>query len=273
MYACPRAPCVKHHGVEDPAVVRRSAQSREDAPDAVGQIQKSRFALSSAQICHSEQHQELKKHRKLHLHSAENTTRLPVTALTQRHFKLFDCSEREKQSCKKQLSYLHQGFSDHSLKLFPANRTETNPTINSSTCWVDSGGCFRKHHTFTVSDLNWWTLLLWSSCSIDTQQPERVSTKVRYEMWGIMMSSVRRCCCCVGEPCWDKVNLLLRENKESKNRISGGMLLPVNTKLNLKLQTTYLHNCLRQGTERKRNEASGYRIWSGVCLHSWMIYI
>lgn len=57
MDAGPCAPCVEHHSIEDAAVVRRSAQTGKDAPDAVGQIQERGPDLGSAQPCDSEQDQ------------------------------------------------------------------------------------------------------------------------------------------------------------------------------------------------------------------------
>ena len=58
MDACPCAPCVKHHRIEDAAVVCWSAESGKDAPDAVGQIQERCLDLGSAQPCDSQQDQE-----------------------------------------------------------------------------------------------------------------------------------------------------------------------------------------------------------------------
>lgn len=74
MDACPCAPCIKHHRIEDAAVVCWSAETGKDAPDAVGQIQERGPDLGSAQPRDSEQEQEQewKWHGELHLHSGES---------------------------------------------------------------------------------------------------------------------------------------------------------------------------------------------------------
>lgn len=58
MDACPCAPCIKHHRIEDAAVVCWSAEAGKDVPDAVGQIQERGPDLGSAQPCDSEQDQQ-----------------------------------------------------------------------------------------------------------------------------------------------------------------------------------------------------------------------
>lgn len=63
MNACPRAPCIKHHRVEDAAVVRRPTEKDP------GEIQERVPELGLAQPCDSEQGQEEKWHGRLHLHS------------------------------------------------------------------------------------------------------------------------------------------------------------------------------------------------------------
>lgn len=56
--ACPSAPCIKHHCVEDAAVVCWAAETGKDAPDAVGQIQDRALDLGLALSCDREQDQE-----------------------------------------------------------------------------------------------------------------------------------------------------------------------------------------------------------------------
>lgn len=51
------APCIKHHCIEDTAVVCWAAEAGKNAPDVVGQIQKRGLDLSSAQPCDGEQDQ------------------------------------------------------------------------------------------------------------------------------------------------------------------------------------------------------------------------
>lgn len=58
MDACPCAACIKHHSVEDAAVVCWTGQAGEDAPRAVEQIWKRVDDLGLAQSCEREQDQE-----------------------------------------------------------------------------------------------------------------------------------------------------------------------------------------------------------------------
>lgn len=58
MDACPSAPCIKHHCVEDAAVVCRAAEAGKDAPDAVSQIQDRAPDLGLALSCDSKQDQQ-----------------------------------------------------------------------------------------------------------------------------------------------------------------------------------------------------------------------
>lgn len=83
MDACPCAPCIKHHCVEDAAVVCWSAETGKDAPDAVGQIQERGPDLGSAQPRDSEHEQEWKWHGELHLHSGESAKKKEQVFLLQ----------------------------------------------------------------------------------------------------------------------------------------------------------------------------------------------
>lgn len=65
--ACPCAPCIKHHSVEDAAMVCRAAETRKNAPGAARQVQERRVDLGSAQAHSGDQEQQ--RHRELHLHS------------------------------------------------------------------------------------------------------------------------------------------------------------------------------------------------------------
>lgn len=57
MDACPSASCIKHHCVEDAAVVCWPAETGHDATDAVGQTQERVLNLGLAQPCDREQDQ------------------------------------------------------------------------------------------------------------------------------------------------------------------------------------------------------------------------
>lgn len=72
MDACPCAPSIKHHRIEDAAVVCWSAETGKDAADAVGQIQERGSDLGSAQPRDSQQDLEQKWPTELHLHSGES---------------------------------------------------------------------------------------------------------------------------------------------------------------------------------------------------------
>lgn len=58
--ACPCAPCIKHHRIEDAAVVGGPAEAGQEAPHAVGQIQERDPDLGPAQVNNREQEQEEK---------------------------------------------------------------------------------------------------------------------------------------------------------------------------------------------------------------------
>lgn len=49
MDACARAPRIKHHCIEDAAVVCWAAEAGKDAPNVVGQVQKRGPDLGTAQ--------------------------------------------------------------------------------------------------------------------------------------------------------------------------------------------------------------------------------
>lgn len=68
MDARARAPRIKHHGVEDAAVVCWAAEAGEDAHDAVGQVQQRGPGLGPAQPCHSQQDQEYEYERHVGFH-------------------------------------------------------------------------------------------------------------------------------------------------------------------------------------------------------------
>lgn len=71
MDARARAPCIKHHGVEDAAVVGWAVETGKNPVEAVGQTQERRSDLGPAQPCQQDQ-EEKWPHGERHRRSGES---------------------------------------------------------------------------------------------------------------------------------------------------------------------------------------------------------
>lgn len=69
--ARPRAARIEHHGIENVAVVCRTAEAGEDGPGAAGRIQERVDNLGLAEACSSVQNQEKSQVWQLHLQSGD----------------------------------------------------------------------------------------------------------------------------------------------------------------------------------------------------------